>query len=391
MRGTIASLLLVLGTVLGALAAANSAKASRSLALERDAYPGEHVARDVRVEPDDPESPLIAKSGTELTADVVAALRSSGRDEVEVKDPPVDVETLRLADSTAVEGRILAENVKLGEEDNQIEAGLRVTGRLLDRYAAAGLAELEVVIHGERRALSTAPAKPAGDLAPEASAAQAKRLAEQHAALLEEAEREGARVAETVTLHEDVLVKSGAFLDADLVDRLAAAGVTDVDVRIVKGFRVRHWEERYVYLAALVAMVLGVVLKRPRAAAGVDGAAADGGALGASDVRARVAALARKLEELAARVDGLAPDGIHAALDPLLADDVYTIVESRDAVAARLGAAGFVAVFGPFAAAERQMNRAWSAAVDGNVAEARECVHRAAEGMRATSAAFAGP
>jgi hypothetical protein len=189
------------------------------------------------------------------------------------------------------------------------------------------------------------------------------------------------------------LVKEGAFLDAPTVDRIEAAGVRAVDVRIVKRFRFGGWEQRWLYLLALLAMISGVALRRAVAAVAAVDDAADGGdapagALGAAEVRRRIGALADQLADLAGRVDGMDAAAIHAAVDPLLSVHLYAIVESRGAVAAKLGPTGFVAVFGPFASAERQMNRAWSAAVDGNAEEARDSVRRAADGMVETVQAY---
>jgi len=381
MRGHLGNLLLVLGTVLGALAAANSAKASRRLPLEQDAYPGEFVARDV--ERDDAEEPLVA-AGTELSAEIVAELRAAGHDGVDVKDPPVDHEVVATSDRAALEGRVLASPVELGEEDNEVEEGLRVTEVLLARCRAAGMETLDVVIDDERTTLATEP-----PTAPE-SLPEEERQARQEVLDEERKDRvESARVAETFTLREPVLIEAGAFLDPERVDEILAADVATVDLRIVKRFRLGGWEHRAWFLAALVAMISGVVLKRAAAYA-AGGATGVAGTMTHVQVRAHMAELASKLDDLAARADGLSAHDLHAELDPLLSEDVYRIVESRTAVANKFGAGGFVAVFGPFASAERFLNRAWSAAVDGNADEARESVRLGARGIAETLAAFPG-
>ena len=357
MKQNIANLLLVLGTVLGGIGAANSAKASRWLPLDADAYPGEYVARDVPSAAGDAPPPLVP-AGTELTAPVVARLRSAGHTRAEVKDPPVDHELLPGTDEDALLGRILAEDIKLGEEESEVRENLIVTDYLLARCAAAGLATIPIAVQDERRALPTA-----GAPIPE-----------------------GARVAETFTMTEDVLAKSGTFLDAPTVAAVVATGKPEIDVRIVKRFRFAGWEQRYLYLGAIVAMLLGVVMKRSGGSAEALASATAGGAK--VDVGHALRDLAAKLDALAQRAPSMDAEELHAAVEALLTADVFTIVESRDVVQARHGSAAFVAVFGPFASAERMLNRTWSAAVDGNVEEARAAVASAATGMRVAAEAF---
>lgn len=63
-------------------------------------------------------------------------------------------------------------------------------------------------------------------------------------------------------------------------------------------------------------------------------------------------------------------------------DKVEPLVESRGRVEARYGVAGFAAIFGPFSAGERQLNRAWSALVDQHMPEAADSLARSSRSFQ---------
>jgi hypothetical protein len=77
------------------------------------------------------------------------------------------------------------------------------------------------------------------------------------------------------------------------------------------------------------------------------------------------------------QVGKLAPGKIVQFIDGELADDLRTFAEGRESIIPRFGLAVYADVMTQFAAGERYINRAWSAAVDGYVDEAADCVKRA--------------
>ncbi|GIW82322.1 MAG: hypothetical protein KatS3mg105_4129 [Gemmatales bacterium] len=68
---------------------------------------------------------------------------------------------------------------------------------------------------------------------------------------------------------------------------------------------------------------------------------------------------------------------IRSRLSELQTMELQSFIEARTVLVARLGMAGFAEVMDRFAAAERQINRAWSAAADGVAEETSACLQRA--------------
>ncbi len=348
MKSTVGNLLLVIGTVFGGIAAANSAKASRWLELG-DAHPGEFLMRDVEA------GDRTLEAGTELSGEVVGALRAAGLEGVEVKDPPRESEVVAGSDRAAYEGRSLAADVVVGTKESFLKAGKKkFDGDLLKRLLEAGEASVEIE----------------------------KGDARETVALMEELDvkpYEGYELAEDMRIVEPDRLKADSFIDAERGARIEAAGVDEVELKITKEFTFGGWERRWLFAAAVAAMVVGIVLKRadrPKAADVATGRAGDAGGL-----RADLVATAEAAAKLETQVDGLDADAIHTALDPILSGPIYRVVEGRELLAVQLGAVGFADMMGAFSNGERALNRAWSAAVDGNVEEARACVHRAAPAL----------
>ena len=355
MRTTIGNLLLVLGTVLGAIAAANSAKVSRWLELEPGvAHEGEFVFADVGAGSD---SDPLAAAGAPLDAALVDRLLAAGIDSVEVKDPPIDEEELDGSARELYLGRVLSKDLTLGTKSVTLKAGKRLTEPLLNRLGRAKALGVPIDVQGERQTVDL----PDPDAKPPVSIAHFI----------------GGELAEEYTFEEDDVIKEGSFLDEPRVERIVAAGVPSVAVAIQKEFSFASWEQRWLFLLSMAAMVGGIALKRSGgagAALGDEGAVAPGspGALGAE-----LDGLLAGVKALAEEAEGLEVDVLHARIDALLTGPVQRLGDGRTAVQASLGAAGFVAVMGPLASAERYLNRGWSAAVDGNAEEAVTCVRDA--------------
>ena len=105
MNKTLGNLLLVLGTVIGGIAAAGSEKASRDIDLTGAAsFPGEYLFDETGG----------FDEGTELGAEVVSSLASSGLTTVAVRTPPKNEEDIAGRDTAGLTGRVLAKDLSLG-------------------------------------------------------------------------------------------------------------------------------------------------------------------------------------------------------------------------------------------------------------------------------------
>lgn len=90
-------------------------------------------------------------------------------------------------------------------------------------------------------------------------------------------------------------------------------------------------------------------------------------------------ALARAIgntKALAAESPKIAPSKIVAQIDDEIAVDLRVFAEGRNSMTTEYGLTVFANVMSPFAAGERAINRAWSAAADGYVDEATDCLNR---------------
>jgi hypothetical protein len=195
-----------------------------------------------------------------------------------------------------------------------------------------------------------------------------------------------------LTLNEDVsvllgdgrtratLAKRGAELDPQRLAELRAASVNRVRV---EEFGLGRWNERYIFLLALLGLGGGAFLTRRAAAQAI---AAQHHALGnASDRRSpagELSAIAGIVEELLAAWVQRAPGGMDARyvlgrLAAAIEEHGPAFVASRELLVARMGLGGYASLMDRFAGAERQLHRAWSAAADGVLEETHVCLERA--------------
>ena len=91
-----------------------------------------------------------------------------------------------------------------------------------------------------------------------------------------------------------------------------------------------------------------------------------------------------KTQQLSKESSGIAPSKIVARIDGEIADELRTFADGRESMTAEHGLTLFADVMSPFAAGERAINRAWSAAADGYIDEATDCLER---GLQMLSAA----
>ena len=81
-------------------------------------------------------------------------------------------------------------------------------------------------------------------------------------------------------------------------------------------------------------------------------------------------------QQLAGEASNIAPSKIVDRIDNVLADDLRIFADGRESLVTEHGLAVFADVMSPFAAGERAINRAWSAAADGYIDEAADCLSR---------------
>jgi len=172
------------------------------------------------------------------------------------------------------------------------------------------------------------------------------------------------------------LAEPGSELTARLVEELRAAGVGNARV---KEFAWARWRGKWFFLGSLFGLVAGAVLVRRG-----DGSAVDAAKEGEPERSPRLT-----LEVMHAMVERLrtevpAAPGRESAmiavidqLGELQKIHVPDLVNARARLVAALGMSGYAVLMDTFAAAERQINRAWSAAVDGQRDEVVCCLEEA--------------
>ncbi len=134
----------------------------------------------------------------------------------------------------------------------------------------------------------------------------------------------------------------------------------------------QRWQGRWIFLASVVGLAAAAWFMNR-----------DGGTKKAIDDpslrETPEQALHAAAETLHRLRDGVPPADLLNGLDDLQKTHLNAFVEARPQLIARLGLARFAEVMDAFAAAERHINRAWSATADGVPEEARESLRRASE------------
>lgn len=283
MKKTFSSLLLLFGTILGAMAAAEGQKpwiATSLVGLAESAEPTRLY-----------EAVGAYSADTAITVEVVEALQGAGFTEVKVVRYPVTSETVVVGDGSALADRVL-----------------------------------DVEVSG-------------GDLDP---------------------------------------LPAGTFLDEPALERLLTMGVDEVTLRVPKQWSMGRWGAAPWFGAAIAMMLAAVFLNRSSSGSESGAAATEDSAYAElkgllDDVRGSSTALVDRIEQLSPE------DG--AAEIETCGEGVLTLVEQRQVLAQALGVGPYAEFMGQFSAAERDLNRAWSAAVDGYPQEARDSLQRAAVGF----------
>jgi hypothetical protein len=175
--------------------------------------------------------------------------------------------------------------------------------------------------------------------------------------------------------------RAGDRLTPELVALLSESGVTFVKVT---EFSVARWPHAWLFALSCLGLLAGAwMVRRARrvalAAAEVAGPAAVEDATDAATVFVRLSGRLHTLaEELARTTDeDIRLTAIVRYIGQIQRDDVPAFVADRPALVNRLSLAGYAELMDSFAAMERQLNRAWSAAADAHLPESEDCLRNA--------------
>lgn len=183
------------------------------------------------------------------------------------------------------------------------------------------------------------------------------------------------------------LALSGEALSPELLARLRDAGVKRVRV---ESFAMSRWSGRWMFAGGMAILVAGAVVMRRASARGRASAGAGGAAGSARDI---LADLVRQVGALRAEAGAAAPEAVKALILDRVgglqrgAMEAFVEAARRDLIAAG-GLRLFASVIDRYSAAERRLNRAWSAAADGYLEEALASLDEAAPLLDETMARF---
>jgi hypothetical protein len=169
-------------------------------------------------------------------------------------------------------------------------------------------------------------------------------------------------------------MKITAFLLITLGTIGAAIAVARTDPS-VEGY-VGTWQiNTPLTVLSLLVMGIGIgIQKRGERSA----AAREGTATGRiEEVQKALDQLLQDVTRLNADMEKLDLDELYQGLDRVIADPVFRFVQNRGAISFLFGMGEYGRIMGSFAQAERYLNRAWSAAVDGYRDETVAYVQRA--------------
>lgn len=180
------------------------------------------------------------------------------------------------------------------------------------------------------------------------------------------------------------IVPEGAELNAESLAALRAAGVAQVKVQ---SFSFSRWKHDWIFGLSVIGLLAGAFMLRSASrtalagasAAGANGRGAVDGRRALEDAREAVAALNTELAATRAN-SGDVKQRLRLILERLTAlqeGPLANFIADRPRLINKMGLAGYAALMDRFAAGERQINRAWSAAADGYLEEAEACVAEA--------------
>ena len=197
-------------------------------------------------------------------------------------------------------------------------------------------------------------------------------------------EVETAPTGESVLIAREAVASVGRVgdrLTPELVELLIESNVTFAKVT---EFHFSHWPYAWLFGVSCAGMLLGAwIIRRAQrselAAAETAGPSAVGDATDAETVFARISGRLHTLSEelVAANNDDVRLEAIVRHIGLIQRDDVPAFAANRPALVNKLSLAGYAELMDSFAAMERQLNRAWSAAADACLLESENCLRNA--------------
>ena len=166
-------------------------------------------------------------------------------------------------------------------------------------------------------------------------------------------------------------------LTQKLIDDLRAQDVARVTV---KEFAFGRWDGRWMFILSCVGLLLGAGIVRYDAARTIAARLASARAPHETPEHA-LAEARREVHELRESIEAMSNDEQKSRLIVDILDSVQrthldVVGGSAAELTVKLGAGGYAQLMDRFAAAERQLNRAWSAAADGVLEEAVICLEQ---------------
>ncbi|MEO0649552.1 MAG: hypothetical protein AAFZ65_02595 [Planctomycetota bacterium] len=382
MKSFLGSLLLILGTIIASLAAASNERPWKPVPLEEvalddpevllydDVFPAQLEAAPTSEEVEDStdvaEPEPVARRDDPVTAVAIAALREAGEAVVRVRKLPRDDEPVAV--TPELSGRILAETlwVDLGTEalltrevaDQRLEAEAALRATLATETESA-----------EGTEASPAPVEETGEVSADS------QLELPDAADLKVLDGD-ARYAGLPPMRQKY--RAGRYVDAEVAQFMVDGGRTEVRVEVpAPPFEFSQWPGRVPFLLGVLAMLGGVVLMRSgRREALVLEQDRDDDEASPSELLASIASAVRQLSTEREDLDG---EQLLSRADVILNRDCTAFVDGRDALRLQLGGGKYAGVMAAFSTGERRLSRAWSAAADGYLDEARTSLEESVE------------
>ena len=172
---------------------------------------------------------------------------------------------------------------------------------------------------------------------------------------------------------------TGTPLTDENLELMRDAGVTRVKVL---DFSWNRWTHKWQFIASVIGLLAGAFLtkfanKRDLEAAAAATPPEETPEFALAACRDETTALVEELPKMDTDHDRL--HAIVARLGELQQTHLAAYPAARDRLIAKHGLGGYAQRMDAFAAADRRVNRAWSAAADGHLAESTESLHEAAE------------
>ena len=172
-------------------------------------------------------------------------------------------------------------------------------------------------------------------------------------------------------------------ITAQLLADLRRAGVRNIRV---KEFNIRLWRGKSFFFLSVAGLLLGGFLTRagggPRSVSQTAKSRTDSPHHTLREMRIAIDALKTELAGMPDRSRRL--DAVVRQVGEVQKTHVTAFVEARPELISMLGLSGYAALMDSFAAAERKLNRAWSAAVDKAHEEAIVCLDEVASLLEQT-------